>query len=112
MAEPSIISPEQFHDIFGSSDKESNTADSDGSDIDVQELESDVEEDENDSKSDNDSNASDTIEWSDQLEDFDIDEFSGQQGMKFNVPDNPSPNDFFRQLFGDLVINTIVTETN
>lgn len=112
MAEPSIISPEQFHDIFGSSDEESNTADSDGSDIDVQELESDVEEDENDSESDNDSNASDTIEWSDQLEDFNIDEFSGQQGMKFNVPDNPSPNDFFSQLFGDSVIDTIVTETN
>jgi len=67
MAEPLIISPEQFHDIFGSSDEESNTADSDGSDIDVQELESDVEEDENDSESDNDSYASDTIEWSDQL---------------------------------------------
>ena len=108
MAEPSIISPEQFHDIFGSSDEESNTADSDGSDIDVQELESDVEEGE----SDNDSDASDTIEWSDQLEDFDIDEFSGQQGMTFNVPDDPSPNDFFSQLFGDSVIDTIVTETN
>ena len=100
MAVPSIISAEQYHDIFGSSEEENNTADSDGSDIDVQEVESDLEEDESDSESDNDSNASDTIEWSDELEDFDIDEFSSRQEMKFNVPDNVSANDFFSQLFG------------
>ena len=99
MVEPSVISAEQFHDIFGSSEEENNTADSDGSDIDVQEVESDLEEDENDSESDNDSNASYTIEWSDEFEDFDIGEFSGRQGIKFNVSDNPSPNDFFSQLF-------------
>ena len=119
MAVPSIISAEQYHDIFGSSEEENNnreeennTADSDGSDIDVQEVESDLEEDESDSESDNDSNASDTIEWSDQLEDFDIDEFSGRQEMKFNVPDNVSANDFFSQLFGDSIMDIIVTETN
>ena len=112
MAEPSVISAEQSHDIFGSSEEENNTADSDGSDIDIQVVESDLEEDENDSESDNDSNASDTIEWSDELKDFDIDEFSGRQGIKFNVSDNPSPNDFFSQLFGDSIIDTIVTETN
>ena len=102
MAVPSIISAEQYHDIFGSSEEENNTVDSDGSDIDVQEVESDLEEDESDSESDNDSNASDTIEWSDELEDFDIDEFSGRQEMKFNVPDNVSANDFFSQLFVEL----------
>ena len=119
MAVPSIISAEQYHDIFGSSEEENNnreeennTADSDGSDIDVQEVESDLEEDESDSESDNDSNASDTIEWSDELEDFDIDEFSGRQEMKFNVPDNVSANDFFSQLFGDSIMDIIVTETN
>ena len=119
MAVPSIISAEQYHDIFGSSEEENNnreeennTADSDGSDIDFQEVESDLEEDESDSESDNDSNASDTIEWSDELEDFDIDEFSGRQEMKFNVPDNVSANDFFSQLFGDSIMDIIVTETN
>lgn len=112
MAVPSIISAEQYHDIFGSSEEENNTADSDGSDIDVQEVESDLEEDESDSESDNDSNASDTIEWSDELEDFDIDEFSGRQEMKFNVPDNVSANNFFSQLFGDSIMDIIVTETN
>ena len=112
MAEPSIKSAEEFHDTFGSSEEENNTADSDGFDIDVQEVESDLEEDENDSESDNDSNASDSIEWSDELKDFDIGEFSGRQEIKFNVSDNPSPNDFFSQLFGDSIIDTIVTETN
>lgn len=112
MAEPLIVSAEEFHDIFGSSDEENNAADFDGSDIDVQEVDSDIEEDENQSESDNDSNASDTIKWSDELEDFDIEEFSGQQAIKFNVPENVSPNDFFSQLFGDSVIDTIVTETN
>ena len=109
-AEPLIVSAEKFHDIFGSSDEENNAADFDESDNDVQEVDSDIEEDEN--ESDNDLNASDTIVWSDELEDFDIDEFSGQQAIKFNVPENVSPNDFFSQLFGDSVIDTIGVETN
>ena len=46
MAEPLIVSAEEFHDIFGSSDEENNAADFDGSDIDVQEVDSDIEEDE------------------------------------------------------------------
>ena len=63
MVQPLIVSAEEFHDIFGSSDEENNAADFGRSDIDVQEVDSDIEEDENESESDNDSNASDTIKW-------------------------------------------------
>ena len=112
MAEAFSVSTEEYHDIFGTSDEESDTVNSEGSDIDVQEVESDQEEDQNDGESDNDSNASDTVEWSNELEDFDIDEFSGQPGIKFNVPDNPSAISLFSQLFGDSVVDLIVTEMN
>ena len=99
MAEPLIVSTEEFHDIFGSSDEENNAPDFDGFDIDVEEVESDTEEDENESDSDNDLIAGDTIEWTDEVEDFDIEQFSGEQAMKFNVPENVSPNDLFSQRF-------------
>lgn len=65
------------------------------------------EEDENESKSKHHSHASDTIKWSDELKDFDLEEFSRQQGIKFNISDNNS-----NQLFGDSVIDTVMTETN
>ena len=64
---------------------------------------------ENESESDSDWNLSDTIDWSDWL---DIEEFSGQQVLKYNVPDSMSPNDLFSQLFGDSVIDAMVTEMN
>ena len=86
MAEAFSVSTEEYHDIFGTSDEESDTVNSEGSDIDVQEVESDQEEDQNDGEGNNDSNASDTVEWSNELEDFDINEFSGRPGIKFNVP--------------------------
>jgi len=111
MAEAFIVSTEEYHDIFGTSD-ESDTVNSDGSDINVQEVESVQEEDQNDGESNNDSNVSDTVEWSNQLEDFDIDEFSGQPGIKVNLPDNPSAISLFSQLFGDSVVDSIATETN
>ena len=112
MAEAFSVSTEEYHDIFGTSDEESDTVNSEGSDINVQEVESHQEEDQNDGESDNDSNASDTVEWSNELEDFDINEFSGRPGIKFNVPDNPSAMSLFSQLFGDSVVDLIVTETN
>ena len=43
MAEPSIITPEEYHDIYGSSDEENGNEDAEGSDIDVQEVDSDEE---------------------------------------------------------------------
>ena len=48
-----------------------------------------MEEDEIKAK-ENDSNMSDTIKWSDELKDFDIEEFSGP-AIEINVPNYISP---------------------
>lgn len=97
MTEAWILSTKEYHYIFGSSDDKSATVDCNGSDVDVQ-VESDQDEDENDSESNNDWNVNDTIEWSNELKDFAMDEFSGEPGMKFNIPDNPSAISFVSRL--------------
>ena len=61
MAEPSIITPEEYHDIFGSSDEENGDVDAEGSDIDVSEVDSDEEVEEDVQESDNEDNAADAI---------------------------------------------------
>ena len=53
MAEPSIITPEEYHDIFGSSDEENGNGDAEGSDIDVPEVDSDEEVEQDVQESDN-----------------------------------------------------------
>ena len=88
MVERLIVNAEEFHYIFVSSEG-INAAYSDGSDINVQEVEGDMEEDEIKAK-ENDSNMSDTIKWSDELKDFDIEEFSGL-AIEINVPNYISP---------------------
>ena len=48
MAEPAIVTREEFHEIFGSSDEEGDDIDPEGSDIEVEEVDSDEDEDEED----------------------------------------------------------------
>lgn len=61
-----------------------------------------MEEDEIKAK-ENDWNMSDTIKWSDELKDFDIEEFSGLD-IKINVANNISPNYSFSYHFGTLLL--------
>ena len=86
MAEPSIITPEEYHDIFGSSDEENGDVDAEGSDIDVSEVDSDEEVEEDVQESDNEDNVADAIgeeaAWSSELADFVISQFNGQPGIK------------------------------
>ena len=98
MPGPSIITPEDYHDIFGTSDKENSDVDAEGSDIDVPEVDSDEEVEEDVQESDNEDNAADTIgkeaAWSNELADFVITRFNDQPGIKVEVPEEPR-SDFF-----------------
>ena len=116
MAEPSIITPEEYHDIYGSSDEENGNEDAEGSDIDVQEVDSDEEVEENGQESSNEDNAADAIgdetAWSNEHADFVISQFNGQPGIKVEVPEEPRSDFFFNLIFGDEMIGLIVRETN
>lgn len=116
MAEPSVITPEEYHDIFGSSDEENGDVDAEGSDIDVPEVDSDEEAEEDVQESDNEDNAADAIgeetAWSNELADFVISQFNGQPGIKVEVPEEPRSDFFFNLIFGDEMIDLIVRETN
>ena len=116
MAEPLIITPEEYHDIFGSSDEENGDGDAEGSDIDVPEVDSDEEVEEDVQESDNEDNAADAIDeettWSNELADFVISQFNGQPGIKVEVPEEPRSDFFFNLIFGIKMIDLIVRETN
>ena len=99
MAEPSIITPEEYHDIFGSSDEENGNVDAEGSDIDVQEVESDA-----------DAIGKETV-WSNELANFVISPFNGQPGIKGKFPEEPRSDFFFNLIFGDEMIDLIIRET-
>ena len=111
-----MITPEEYHDIFGSSDEENGDVDAEGSDIDVPEVDSDEEAEEDVQESDNEDNAADAIgeetAWSNELADFVISQFNGQPGIKVEVPEEPRSDFFFNLIFGDEMIDLIVRETN
>ena len=116
MVEPSMITPEEYHNIFGSSDKENGDVDTEGSDIDVPEVDSDEKAEEDVQERGNEDNAADAIgeetAWSNELTDFVISQFNGQPGRKVKVPEEPRSDFFFSLIFGDEMINLIVRETN
>ena len=107
-AEPSMITPEEYHNIFGSSDEENSDVDTEGSDIDVPEIDSD-EEVEDVEESDNEDNPADAIG---ELADFVISQFNGQPGIKVEVSEEPRSDFFFNLILGDEMIDLIVRETN
>ena len=86
MAVPSTITLEEYHDIFGSSDKENGDVDAEGSDIDVHEVDGDEEVEEDVQESDNEDSVADVISeetaWSNELTDFVISQFNSQPGIK------------------------------
>ena len=116
MAEPSILTAEEYHDIFGTSDEEDGDIDPEGSDIEVQEFYSDEEAEEEAEDRNNEGNVVDAIDelaaWSNVLLDFVISQFNGQSGIKVEVPAEATSDFFFNLIFGDELIDLIVRETN
>ena len=119
MAEPAIVTREEFHEIFGSSDEEGDDIDPEGSDIEVEEVDSDEDEDEDEEdvqENDNGDNVADAIgeepAWSNVLSDFVINQFNGQPGIKVEVPEEATSDFFFNLIFGYEMVDLIVRETN
>ena len=116
MAEPATVTREEFHDIFGSSDEESDDIDPEGCDIEVAEVDSDEDEEEDVQDNDNGDDAADAIgeepAWSNVLSDFVINQFNGQPGIKVEVPEEATSDFFFNLIFGDEMVDLIVRETN
>ena len=115
MAEPVIVTREEFHEIFGSSDEEGDDIDPEGSDIEVEEVDSD-EDEEDVQENDNGDNVADAIgeepAWSNVLSNFVINQFNGQPGIKVEVPEEATSDFFFNLIFGYEMVDLIVRETN
>lgn len=108
------ISEEEFREIFGDSDEE---LDENNSDIDFQGfsdpeendfdlIEAEIDDQENNTLYDYE------IQWSDELSNFEIPEFSGQPGIKVDLADDAEAKHYFFKLFGDDLFDLIVLETN
>ena len=88
------------------------------SDSDLDFSESESEEDQNEGEEDAEEEVSDEdadpdeLRWSDQLSPFRIPDFVEASGIKFQLPDNPTPVDFFSAFVGEDLLNKIVQETN
>ena len=100
--------------FYGFENPENNA--NDDSDLDFSDLES--EEDQNEGEEDAEQEVSDEdadpdeLRWSDQLTDLRIPDFVEASGIKFQLPDNPTPVDFFVAFVGEDLLNQIVQETN
>ena len=119
MAEPAIVTREEFHEIFGSSDEEGDDIDPEGSDIEVEKVDSDEDEDEDEDEedvqeNDNGDNVADAIgeepAWSNVLSNFVINQFNGQPGIKVEVPEEATSDFFFNLIFGYEMVDLIVRE--
>ena len=113
MAEP--INVEEFRAIFGV--ETDNTEDSDGSDIDfegfsVEQDEFELAESDAESERSDESSESGEEVWSERLQDFVLEDFTGTQQINANVPVEATSDFYYSLLFTDELIDLIVRETN
>ena len=111
---PTSISEDQFRQIFGNSDEEF-----DKNDLDIdfmgfearRDEESDSESEEIRSETSEDSTEAKTP-WTIELSNFDVSEFSGEPGLRFNPQDDAKADHYFLKVFGEQTVDLIVKETN
>ena len=115
MADQEEITREEFRVIFGSSDSEGEGVDcSDDSDIDFEGFpapDSDSEASE-DGESEDQSDEEEEGVWSTELQDFALEDFESAAEIKVDVPNDSKADFYFGLLFGDALVDMIVTETN
>ncbi|KAK3746531.1 hypothetical protein QZH41_007371 [Actinostola sp. cb2023] len=115
MADQEEITIEEFRVIFGSSDSEGEGVDcSDDSDIDFEGFpapDSDSEASE-DGESEDQSDEEEEGVWSTELQDFALEDFESAAKIKVDVPNDSKADFYFGLLFGDALVDMIVTETN
>ena len=107
------ITEEDYRNIFGYSDEEQDEGDSD---IDFEGLQADSSDDEG-SGSERDGEATDVEDeteeqWTVELSNFDLREFSGRPGLLVNIGNEPKADDFFTEVFDEETFDKIVEETN
>ncbi|KAK3701237.1 hypothetical protein QZH41_003199 [Actinostola sp. cb2023] len=115
MADQEEITREEFRVIFGSSGSEEEGVDcSDDSDIDFEGFpapDSDSEASE-DGESEDQSDEEEEFVWSTELQDFALEDFESAAEIKVDVPNDSKADFYFGLLFGDALVDMIVTETN
>ncbi|KAK3735138.1 hypothetical protein QZH41_000008 [Actinostola sp. cb2023] len=106
-----VNSGDDYRDIFGSSDEEGDSdldfegfpaADSDSEDSESEEEEEGAAE----------TNSDDEEEWTADLSDFNLRQFSGQSGLLKDFGNDPKAEVFFSAVFGEESFRLIVEETN
>ena len=97
-------------DEFRNSDEEFDENDSD---IDFTGFEARWDE-ESDSESEETSEDSTKAEtpWTIKLSNFEVSEFSGEPGLRFNLQDDAKEDHYFLRVFGEQTVDLIVEETN
>ena len=111
---PTSISEDQFREILGNSDEEFDENDSDinftGFEA-KRDEESNSESEETSSETSEDSTEAETP-WTIELSNFEVSEFSGEPGLRFNPPDDAKADHYFLKVFGGQTVDLIVEETN
>ena len=107
------VSADEFRQIFGDSDEE-DVGEEEFQVGDESDLEIDGYSSEEESESeDGDSDVEEESEWSEVLEDFDVEAFdTALSGIKVEIPDRPEALFFFTLLFGEDTIDLVIAETN
>ena len=104
---PTSISEDQFRQIFGNLDEEFDENDSD---IDFTGFEA-SRDDESDSETSEDSTEAETP-WMIKLSNFEVSEFSGEPGLRFDLQDDAKADHYFLKVFGEQTVDLIVKELN
>lgn len=113
--DPLDVSFDEYRAIFGDSDEEdTGDIDGDSSDIDFEGIDEDGEEidEENGDEEAAESNKEEQQQWTDDLSNIAVDEFSARSGIVVDVGADPKADDFFTFMFGEDLFDKIVEETN
>ena len=107
------VSFDEYRAIFRDSDEEdTGDIDGDSSDIDFEGIDEDGEEiDEENGDEEAAESDEEEEEWTDDLSNIAVDEFSARSGIVVDVGSDPKADDFFTFMFGEDLFDKIV-ETN
>lgn len=107
------ITQAEFDKIFGSSDSETENNSGEGSDLDFQGLDDENSSSESgESDNEHEEENGDQLAWSSELTNIVVDDFVSPTGITFDIAENAERIDIFLELFGDEILNKIVTESN
>ena len=107
---PTSISEDEFRNSDEEFDENDSDIDFTGFEARWDE-ESDSESEETSSETSEDSTKGETP-WTIKLSNFEVSEFSGEPGLRFNLQDDAKEDHYFLRVFGEQTVDLIVEETN